>query len=165
VDTEGAASYIEATYQRYCDSARENMGDVWEVLGLTESGDPRAEFISCWERVRVPAGQTLWETVALNFERLLFVPTVCRSPKYQQFVSLAGHLQLARGKGQHILLPVVLWARFLKVSPKMISTYRRWALEAGILRKVANFNRERRRADEFVFDLERFDGHRRQRPQ
>ncbi len=61
-----------------------------------------------------------------------------------------------------IALPVIRWARWLGVSAMMISTYRRWGVEAGILRPTAAASREKRRASEFVFELSLFDENGRQ---
>jgi hypothetical protein len=158
----GVATYLENSYVRYCMTTGENVGDIWDVLGLGESGDPRAEFIVAWERVRVPEGHGLWETVEPNARQYPYIPTVAPSRKYVQFVSLAAHLQRARAQGQTILLPVGRLASMLGTTPQMVSVYRRWAVDAGILNEVQRPDRERRRATEFVFMLDQFDAKRRQ---
>jgi hypothetical protein len=163
-EAEGIATYIEDTYERYCRVTGENMQDVWEILDLGDSGDPRGEFVSCWQRVRVPAGQSIWQVVVESAERFPFVPVFCPSQKYQTFVSLAGHLQRVRAPEQPILLPVVRFASMLGVQRQMISVYRRWALQAGILVQLESPSREQRRATKFRFRLELFDAQRRQLP-
>jgi hypothetical protein len=50
----------------------------------------------------------------------------------------------------------------LGTTPQMVSVYRRWAVDAGILNEVQRPDRERRRATEFVFMLDQFDAKRRQ---
>jgi hypothetical protein len=45
----------------------------------------------------------------------------------------------------------------------MISTYRRWAIKAGILIEVVSSNKEKHQATEFRFQFGLFDGDRRQR--
>jgi hypothetical protein len=163
VEAEDVATYIERVYKNDCRLRGRKLDDVWSLLDRGPSGDPRADFIDAWERVRMPAGKTIWEVVVENVARLPFVPLRYRSQKYQTFVSFAGHLQRVRRKGQHIMLPVKLLAKILEVTPRMISTYRRWAIADGILTEEVPSNRENRRATEFRFHLDRFDGDRRQR--
>ena len=142
-------------------------GDAWKVLGLhCHSGDLRAEFIAAFDTIRVPAGRGLWETAAANADARPFIPIYAPSPKYVRFVSLAGHLQRARKPGQLIMLPVHRLASTLGVTPRMISQYRHWAIEAGILRVMQPHSRADKRATRFVFNLDHFaaDGRERSGP-
>jgi hypothetical protein len=158
---EGVARYIEEVFMRYGPAP----GDVWDVLGLESlSGDLRAEFIAAFNSIRVAAGMGLWETAAANADARPFIPTVAPSRKYVRFVSLAGHLQRARAPGQWILLPVHRLASMLGVTARMVSQYRRWATEEGILREVQPHSRPDKRATRFIFNLDQFGADGRQRP-
>jgi hypothetical protein len=152
--------HVEDTYE---EATGETGSGAWDELGLNLSGDPPAAFIVAWERVRVPEGQGLWETVTANARTYPFIPKIAPSVKYVHFVSLAAHLQRARAPGQRIMLPVRRFASILGVTPQMISVYRRWAVAAGILIEVMAADPARKRATEYLVALDQFDADRLQR--
>jgi hypothetical protein len=78
------------------------------------------------------------------------------SSTYVRFISIAGHLQRQR-PGQPIKLPVARLAQELGVTPQMVSLYRKFAQDEGLLKLVHEHDQAARRATEFTFALELFD--------
>ena len=99
---------------------------------------------------------------ANNAKARRFVPIDARTPPDVHFLSFAGHLQRIVG-ARSVGLPVDKLASMLAVSSRTVSTYRRWAVRARILRQVAMHSREHHRSAQFSFDLTLFDAEGRQR--
>ena len=156
---EDVAEYVEATFEHVQTALPLSDEDAWEALPLySESGDIRAEFVRAYDTVRVPKDHGLWQTALQNARERPFTPKEhAKNPKYVLFVSVAGHLQLALPRGAEISLPVKKVAAVLNVSEQMVSVYRGWAVEAGLLREVQAYNRERHFATRFRFALDRFN--------
>jgi hypothetical protein len=156
--SEEIADHLEHLFAQYLKAGRFSLGqDFWEAQFPEYDG--REEFLVTLEQVRVPEGTSLLE-VALERAQALPLQTIVRhSPGYRRFVSIAGHLQRARRPGQTIQLPVEKFGKLLAVDPKMISQYRKWAIEEAILRQVRKHNSAAGLAAEFIFDVDKFDWH------
>jgi hypothetical protein len=90
--------------------------------------------MGCWEKVRFVPG---WEPLdqAVEREKMQLIPSTERTEGYQNFVSIAGWLQVTMGD-RNIMLPCEKLAELLNCKPMTISRYRRWAVEDGLMRQV-----------------------------
>jgi hypothetical protein len=158
VTGEDAAEFVEKRFERARKAQASTGEDAWDALDLeTDSGDVRGEFVAAWDSIRVPAGQTLWEAAEQNARNDPYIPeNRAKNAKYVVFVSIAAHLQRALPPGENIALPVGKLATILKVSEKMVSQYRAWAVTDELLKEVVPYSREKKRATRFRFALEKF---------
>jgi hypothetical protein len=129
--------------------------EVWEKC-FSHSDDPRTDFISSWDHVRMPGDADVIQRAFQCCEKLMLKPDRCYSTKYAKFVSTAGHLQQSR-KNKCIALPLKRLGALLECDWSTVGKYRKFAEKEGLLRLVANHKYVERKATEFEFDLERFD--------
>jgi|SRR5215469_14182693 len=127
-------------------------GDPWQAA-FPKSDDPRTEFVDTWEKIKWPHAEV--ERALQAVKTLPLRPKRSYSPKYAEFVSVAGHLQ--RNIEGPILLPCRKFAEALGCEPMTISRYRTLATKDGIIRMERRGRKHHREADEFSFNLERFD--------
>lgn len=154
---EAIANYLEQQYANY----QKWLGTPLRGTNFWAEEFPqfggREEFLVTLQQVRIPAGKTLLDVAKENAKQGPLEPLVRHSPTYCRFISIAGHLQRARAPGQTIQLGVEKFGRILGVDPKMVSQYRKWAVEDGILELVKKHNTAAALASEFIFHVEKFN--------
>lgn len=116
------------------------------------SADEQIAIADEWTEVR-GIGALEW-AAAMARQRPLKNPPGPKLYLYRQFVSLAAHLQVIRGK-KPIQLPVQNVARALFISPSAVSRLRKIAIRYRLLIEVAPY-KFRYRATDFKFTVERF---------
>lgn len=138
------------------DDAFRKLGRIpWEEC-FPDSDDPEIEFLTTWDKVRVPAGQDIL-VLAVGLAR--DVPLTLSNPisdKYSRLVSIAAHLQSLR-PGDHIKLPVGRLGEILGVNDRTISFYIQRATKDGYLTRIARHHHPSGTAAKYTFACERFD--------
>ena len=140
----------------------EGEGDPWpRWLGADGGEDARMAFVFGWPLIRFLPGHTTLDAALEAAQRTpLPVPPAHRhSDAYALFLAFAGWLQVLVGD-RNIFLPCRKVGTIISKSHMAVSQYRLAACEAGYLRKVKQGTRGAggpRRADEYRFDLARFD--------
>ena len=131
--------------------------DQWDYHfgNLDAVGDPRAEFIDSWDKVRTPANMDALCTAWQSATEFPLGPRREYSNKYCEFLSLAGHLQHAR-PDKEIALPVERIAAELKCDRKSVGMYLKFAIKEGLLARTSECV-PLHRAAEYRFAIERFD--------
>jgi hypothetical protein len=129
---------------------------LWEDMfpGLL-TGDPRAEFIDTWPKIKTPANMDALQLAFRAAHKLPLRPMRVMSSKYCKLISIAGHLQQSR-PGEPIALPVERLGDLIKIDRKFIGKYLKFATSAELLRKTSD-SVAHRRAAEFMFASERFN--------
>jgi hypothetical protein len=143
-----AATLVERTLHGWPDCGE----DPWQTW-FPQSDDGKAEFLDTWERIKWPRAEL--DRAQAEAAKLSLQPTVSCSPKYDLFVSIAGHLQ--RGVVGPILLPCRKFAEILACAPMAVSRYRRLSIQYGILKLDSKGIKAQRKADEFIFNVDLFD--------
>ena len=153
---EALAAICDAV-ERHC----EDDEDPWfDFLKLSE--DDETEFLTTWDKVRFPPGVDLLEAATERAELQPLVPESCRTRrngKYEQFISLAGHLQNLIGPKVNICLPCEKIAEILDVDPSMVSRYRQLALADEYIEEMVPYQWSSSgtgKATEFRFQIDRF---------
>lgn len=127
----------------------------WSELFLL-SGDPAAEFMSTWNKVRVPAGDDILILAdGLARDKLIRLRFAI-SEKYSRYVSIAFHLQVLRS-GQYINLPVARLAKILKVDQRTVSYYAEQAKRSGYLELIGKHHQPSGTAAKYIFRCGRFN--------
>lgn len=121
-----------------------------------------AEFSELWKKIRFrpdegPLYQAEWKSLGspLRTSR----GKTRRLPGYERFVSFAGWLQVIMGDNP-IYLPCRAVAERLHTTKRMVSVWRAWAVEDGILVKTRDHafrSGAKGRATEFRFDVSRWE--------
>lgn len=127
-----ALEIVERTMRGWMGKAK---GDPWDGYFELEKEDAQVEFMACWEKVRFVPG---WEPLNQAIERakkMQLVPRNERTDGYQNFVSIAGWLQVTMGD-RNIMLPCEKLGEHLGCTPMTISRYRQWAVQDGLLSLV-----------------------------
>ena len=153
---EALARVCEVLSYRYPD-----QDPLSDVLGLTE--DEEIQFLTTWDKVVYPTNCTLLDEALERAKKCPLTPDRCkkgRKPKYQEFVSLAGHLQALRGD-TNILLPCEKVGSLIERDKGMISRYRQLAVEDGYLTEMKPHRSPGTgtgsgKATEFRFTVDRF---------
>jgi hypothetical protein len=137
------------------EEAGETIDAVIGDLGGVEVGDVWAEFVNKWDRVKNPPGAGHFaRAVARAQECPLDIPFGTET--FAQFVSVAGWLQVLLWP-EPIFIPIQTWAVELGCSTSAIGNYRQLAAKYGFLVLDSPYDRGRRRAAYFRFDVSRFD--------
>ncbi len=142
----------------YYDSIEKGWVQEFDV---NSAEDGRIELMRLWREIRfAPGFGPLEYALEKAHNQLLNIPEDDRlTSKYVVFLSLAGWLQYIN-PGQNIYLPTHKLGTLLELTHDTIATYCKFALEAGYLRKVAEFKfssqRGQSRATEYQFDVSRF---------
>ncbi len=146
-------AYAAAASVERCLAGWEGYGvDTWQTC-FPESDDPKAEFVSTWDRIKW--GQGALEQAVINADKLPLEPILSPSPKYETFISIVGHLQrLVEGP---ILVPCSTFAALLGCQGMTITRYRELAKASGLMRLVRKGIKAQKKADEFSFAVEQFD--------
>jgi hypothetical protein len=145
-----ALAAVERCLRSWDDTSAD--ADIWETL-FPDAEDPKAEFIYTWPRIKWAAA--ILTLAVEKADHLPLKPLKCCSQKYDRFISVVGHLQqLVDGS---ILVPCRKFAGVLACEPMTISRYRHLATASGLLRITSRCIKAQRKADEFVFAVERFD--------
>jgi hypothetical protein len=126
--------------------------DLWQA-GFPMSEDGKAEFLRTWEVIKWPKAEL--DRAQAEAITLPLQPLNSCSPKYDRFVSIAGHLQ--RGVDGPILLPCLKFSEMLGCTPTAISRYRHLAMQYGLLSLKSKGIKVQRKADEFIFNVDLFD--------
>jgi hypothetical protein len=123
-----------------------------------ESDEPELEFLSTWDKVRVPAGQgdTLIYAAGLARDRPIKIRGPIISANYSHFVSIAFHLQILRA-GKYINLPVARLGEILEVNPRTVSHYVEQAKRDGLLSLLEKHHALSRQAAKYTFNCDRFN--------
>lgn len=130
--------------------------DFWDEQFDGLCDDPRAEFIRSWEVVKVPGeGDSLTCARAAALASPL-KPRRSYSKVYDEFISLAGHLQRAH-PDIPVALPTLRIGAILGCDRKTVGLYRKFACKAGLLSKVGDYDVKEKLADEYIFDASSFD--------
>jgi hypothetical protein len=156
-DPEAIADFLEEQYAAFWRHwGRSGRGaDFWADKFPQYNG--REEFLVTLQQVRVPDGKSLLELAIERAREHPLEPIVRHSPAYRRFISIAGHLQRARAPGQTIQLGVEKIGKILEVDPKMVSQYRKWAVEECILQQVRKHNTAAGLTAEFIFHVQKFN--------
>ena len=115
-------------------------------------GDEILMFVTEWDEVRVPTGKNPL-LVALELSKQRPLITDQRFKNYALFVSMCGYLQKQLGDND-IFLPVELLGHLIKVSPRIISNYRKIACKEKILVETQKWTR--RLAARYRFNMDSF---------
>jgi hypothetical protein len=154
VDGAAACDAIAKVFRVWAKGRKElRSADLWAVFLEFEEADAVAAIIDVWDRVRYLLGQDPLD-VAMELARRVPLNSEGDSRKwtreYDQFLSLAGWLQVAMGN-RSILLPVERVGELLGVKARTVSRYRDWACADGVLVKVKGACKGR--AAEFQFNV------------
>lgn len=130
-------------------------GVFWEDAFDFGEEDAAVEFVECWPKVKVKAGDGWIEAALthakehpLDFSGL----SKMRTDGYQRFIETCYWMQADRGETP-LFIPLREWADSLKVSQGAIIRYRQWGQEDGFLTLVKRHARAERKADEFRFNM------------
>jgi hypothetical protein len=129
--------------------------DPWEHVFGDISSDPRAEFIRTWDCVESSSDGDSLTIARASAQRFPLMPLRSYSSLYNEFISMAGHLQRSH-LGQPVAIPVKRFGELLRCHHTMVCHYRRWAVDDGLLSKVAEYA-AKQRAAEFTFAVDKFD--------
>ena len=140
------------TVEKYLAAWESAANNPW-TAAFPNSGDPLIEFMDTWQKVKWPRGELDRALEAAKLHPLN--PRGKHSPNYALFVSFAGYLQ--RNRQGPILLPCHKIAEVLSGDAMSISRYRKRAVTDGILRTSRKGRRQQRLADEFYFEVGKFD--------
>jgi hypothetical protein len=152
IDGFGAAEIVEHALSKLAPKGE----DPWEYhFADLPTGDPRAEFIRTWGKIRSAANQDALQIAWTEAQRLPLRPKRSYSEKYCRFLAIAAHLQRSR-PDQPICLPIERIGKLLKCDHKMVSVYRQFATQENILEPTAKAV-PHRRAAEFMFALRLFN--------
>jgi hypothetical protein len=151
-----ALDALERTMRVWMGKAK---GDPWSHYFELDREDAQVEFLACWEKIRfVPEWEPLDQAVE-QAKKMRLLPKNERTDGYQQFISIAGWLQVTMGD-RNIMLPCEKLGEYLKCTPMTISRYRQWAVEDGLL-TITKAHRFKAggsgEATEFRFDTSRYD--------
>ena len=155
---EDAAGVVDAVFAYWS----EGEVDPWERwLGADGDDDARMAFVFGWSRVLFLPGHALLDAAleAAQQTPLPIPPDHRHSDGYALFLAVAGWLQVLVGD-RNIFLPCRKIGETIGKSHMAVSQYRLAACEHAYLRKVKPGTRGAggaRRADEYRFDLARFD--------
>jgi hypothetical protein len=145
LDATAALSLLRHSQQR------SGHGTLAEIL--TTHDDPDADILAVWDKV-VDQG-TFEYAVTLARRRPVEIKD-CEpvSAKFDECVSICAHLQLLNPEVP-IIMPVAKFGEVLGVSPRTVTSYRRVAVERGLLRLAAEAVRGEKKAARFWFCVER----------
>lgn len=112
--------------------------DVWYSCFGQEAADSQAEFVHCWDEVRLlPDSTPMQSALAMAEAYPVKMPEgSCPLPDYRSLITLAVHLQLTVRDG-NIFLPCELLAEQLNVSAMTISRFRRMAVKEGLIIEIS----------------------------
>lgn len=120
------------------------------------SEDPMMEFLTTWDKIRVPAGDDiLVNAFTLAKERQLRVKDSV-SPNCLLILTTAFHLQRLR-PDDYINLPVERLGKLLNVNPRTISMYLAWAKKHGYLSQRTKGHAFSHQAARYKFRQDYFD--------
>jgi hypothetical protein len=128
----------------------------WQYFGL-DAEDAEAAFYDKWPRIRTGLGEhpLLMASIRARTYPVALLPKYAdqRPEGYVKFIGLCAWLQVPRGKGGIIFLPIRRVAAVLKVSPMTISRYVQWAIGDGYL-VLVNEHVGHSKAAEYTFRIE-----------
>ena len=147
-----------------CNAVEQSCGgdeDPWfDYLKFSEEDE--VEFLTTWDKVKFPPGVDLLNEAVERAKLQPLVPESCRTRrngKYEEFISLAGHLQNLLGPQVNICLPCEKIAEILGVDKSMISRYRDLAKMDGYIEEMVPYHWSSSgngKATEFQFHTDRF---------
>ena len=136
-------------------------GDPWtDYLGFSDVD--QIEFLTTWDKIKYPAGVDFLEMAVARAKTHPLVPESVgtrRIPEYEEFISIAGHLQVFVGLKSNILLPCEKLAEILGVDASTVSRYRQLVVMDGYLEEVVPYrwvSSGNTKATEFRFRIDRF---------
>jgi hypothetical protein len=132
--------------------------DAWEHYFVLSKEDAQVEFMGCWEKVRFVPGWDPLDQAIEQAKKMQLIPPTDRTVGYQNFVSIAGWLQVTMGN-RNIMLPCEKMSEHLNCTPMTISRYRRWAVEDGLVQMVKEHRFKSAgggEATEFRFDTSQY---------
>ena len=147
-----------------CNAVKQSRGDdedPWFGY-LKFSEDDEVEFLTTWDKVNFPPGVDLLNEAVERAKLQPLVPEgfrTRRNAKYEEFISLAGHLQNLLGPQVNICLPCEKIAEILGVNKSMISRYRDLAKMDGYIEEMVPYqwsSSGNGKATEFQFHTDRF---------
>jgi hypothetical protein len=149
-----AAEKVLARNQRVKESTH---GDPWEIHFDVSRDEAEVKFLATWDEIRFPAG--IGGPLDVAFVRSLQTPLGLRPvdaerrPRlYQRLISLAGWLQVVRGK-EPILLPCKIVAERLGMAKDTVASLLKFAVADGYLKKVKPHDFKKREAAEYQFNV------------
>jgi len=134
-------------------------GDPWSRHFYIDREDAQVEFLACWEKIRFVPGWDPLDQAVERSKKMQLIPKNERTDGYQNFVSIAGWLQVTMGD-RNIMLPCEKLGELLNCTQMTISRYRQWAMEDGLLTKMKEHRFKAGGggdATEFRFDTSRYD--------
>ncbi len=157
LDARNALAAICGAVQKFCFRDEDPWFD-W----LQFSEDDEVEFLTTWGKVSFPNGVDLLKEAVDRAKVRPLIPEsgrTRRNEKYEEFVSVAGHLQNLLGPEVNICLPCEKFAEIIQVDPGMISRYRDLAKMDGYIEEMVPYHWSssgKGKATEFQFDVDRF---------
>jgi len=125
----------------------------WEDLAEDEcvtEEDVAVAYASAHDAVKFLPGETLLSAAAREAEQQPLTPPQPRSKGYKKFLAMVAACARKMQSAQ-IAIPIEAWGEALHVRPATVSSYRKWAVEDGLLVLTHEYSLAARRAN--IYDV------------